>query len=828
MNLYLALPIVQVLFAVVLVFYILKRNARSWVHRLFSLYLMALALWGGVIFAMRASPDLEHAYIWEKVLIPVAPLMAVIFYHFTIRFTKTKLPRWWLFCAYIVCVLFASIAGTRLVIEGMQLKSYGYAPIPGPAMLLWGLFSYLMMILALRVLFRDIRTAESSVQRNRSAYILTGIIVALAGGVFDVLPSFGFVLYPGAIIGNIVFCFLVAVAIVKYHLLDINIVLRKGVAYLLISAVVAIPVIGLAFLVANILHESLLTLWLYLLLIIVLAFTVPALWRLVQRQVDRWFYRDRYDSLKALETFSWHTQSLSDFTKVGRTTVKMVAGALHASSVYLLQPLSKNGEFQVVCSANESEDVSGIVFKAQSPLLRWLERSNGLLRYQDIDVIPQLQSVIWEEKECLQEIGAEFIAPLRSRTAQVSGLLIVGRKLSGQPYSVEDMQLASTISNQIAITLENARLYRDILEARENLETWLNSMSDCVMIVDTNQTIQFVNHAAEKNFSISGEKKCWKALGKEGKCPDCPVQGTLGNGDVKPRNIGNRYIGDKEYEVATAPLLNPDGSISIMGVYRDITERKRLEEEIIQAEVEIETLHRSERLKTELLSMVSHELRTPLAVIKGYTTTLLRKRKKWGEGEKREFLMDINQETDYLTRLVGNLLDMSRLEAGAMEMEKDWYQVSEILEWADGELGAITKRHKMQVLIPPDLPFVFVDRVRIGQVLVNLCENAAKYSEKGSQVTIEAELSGESVVVSVTDKGEGIAPESLDRVFIRFYRVGRDRDSKSGIGLGLSICRGIVEAHGGDIRVQSEVGKGSRFYFNLPISDKEGGRLTLR
>ncbi|MCK4274834.1 MAG: ATP-binding protein, partial [Dehalococcoidales bacterium] len=121
-----------------------------------------------------------------------------------------------------------------------------------------------------------------------------------------------------------------------------------------------------------------------------------------------------------------------------------------------------------------------------------------------------------------------------------------------------------------------------------------------------------------------------------------------------------------------------------------------------------------------------------------------------------------------------------------------------------------------------------VDRVRVGQVLVNLCENAAKYSKKGRQVIIQAELCGDSVVISVRDDGEGISPQSLDKVFDRFYRVGSSESSEAGIGLGLSICRGIVEAHYGEIWAESEVGKGSKFSFSLPIGEKESSRLRLR
>ncbi len=170
---------------------------------------------------------------------------------------------------------------------------------------------------------------------------------------------------------------------------------------------------------------------------------------------------------------------------------------------------------------------------------------------------------------------------------------------------------------------------------------------------------------------------------------------------------------------------------------------------------------------------------------------------------------------------------MSHLESGAMKLEKDWYQVSEILEWADRSLREVTRDHEVSTELPPDLPDVLVDRVRVGQVLINLCENAAKYSGRGGQILISAEISGDSIVISVADKGEGISPREMERVFDRFYRVAGEYDSEEGIGLGLSICRGIVEAHYGEIWVESKVGKGSKFSFSLPIEEKEGSRLRL-
>ncbi len=827
MTVYLVLPLVQAFCCLALIAVVIREHYRSSTHRIFSLVLLSLAAWGLIIFGMRASPDVESALLWERWLVPLGALMVVLFYHFSVIYTSNRIRKRLITFLYLICFILIPLAVTRLFVTGMQIKSYGYAPIFTPAAYIWMLFFLGVGISAALNFVRMLRISSYPEERNQAAYILVGVGLTVIGGLFDVLSLFGLPLYPGMVISIILFCLLTTVAIVKYNLLDIRIILRKSTIYILTSAIIAIPVFAMFFLINHLLYRFHLAIWLYLLVGIILAFSIPALWGLVQKQVDRWFYRDRYDYLKALETFSWHTQSLSNFVEVCRTTVKMVAGALRASNVYLLQPLSRSGDFRVVCSANETADTSHLVFKAKSPLLKWLQDSSGLLRYQDISVIPQLQNVVWEELDRLNEIDAELIAPLRLRNGRISGLLLVSRKRSGQPYTVEDAQMVNAIINQIATTLENLRLYKDILEARENLEKWLNSMSDCVMIVDANQTIQFMNNTAETTFCGKEKGKCWKALGEEKKCRVCPVQDTLSKGNVRPRNIGNRKIGEKEYEVATAPLLNPDGSISMIQVFRDITERKRLEEEIIQVKVKIEALKQSERLKTDLLSMISHELRTPLAIIKGYTSSFLRNSTEWSKEEERDFFQDIDHEADYLARLVSNLLDMSHLESGAMKLEKDWYQVSEILEWSDRSLREVTRDHEVRVELPVDLPDVLVDRIRVGQVLVNLCENATKYSEKGSQIVISAELSGDSIVISVTDRGEGISPQEMERVFDRFYRVAGEYDSKAGIGLGLSICRGIVEEHYGEIWAESKVGKGSKFSFSLPIEEKESSRLRL-
>jgi len=251
------------------------------------------------------------------------------------------------------------------------------------------------------------------------------------------------------------------------------------------------------------------------------------------------------------------------------------------------------------------------------------------------------------------------------------------------------------------------------------------------------------------------------------------------------------------------------------------SQRKTTEEKLIRTKLELETLQQLERLKTELLSTVSHELRTPLTSIKGLATTLLRPDVKWSNEEQIEFLQGINQETDRLNRLIGDLLDMSRLEAGVLKLERERCRVSDLIESVRGELGILTKEHQLEIAVPQDIPVIYIDEMRVGQVITNLVENSVRYSEKGSRIKIEAKLDNSQVVISVTDHGRGIPKQSLDKVFNRFYSTKDALNVRSkGLGLGLSICRSIIESHGGKIWAESELGKGSKFSFSLATAKK--------
>jgi two-component system NtrC family sensor kinase len=262
----------------------------------------------------------------------------------------------------------------------------------------------------------------------------------------------------------------------------------------------------------------------------------------------------------------------------------------------------------------------------------------------------------------------------------------------------------------------------------------------------------------------------------------------------------------------TVSAIQYQGREALLGNLMDITERKYLERKVIEYE-------ELSKLKSNLLAMVSHELRTPLATIKGYSTMILDYFPKLSSNEKKDYLKSIDNSTDRLAKLVDNLLDTSRMEAGLLKLHKAPVSISKLMQEVAAEARIRAYQHHIALILDKRMPKVNIDAKRIQQVLDNLIDNAIKYSPQEAEILLSVRRDRRQLIISVADKGPGIPADELTNIFDRMYRIEQRLTSGvEGIGLGLSICRRLVEAHGGRIWVQSEMGKGSTFYFTLPIA----------
>jgi two-component system sensor histidine kinase KdpD len=287
------------------------------------------------------------------------------------------------------------------------------------------------------------------------------------------------------------------------------------------------------------------------------------------------------------------------------------------------------------------------------------------------------------------------------------------------------------------------------------------------------------------------------------------------------------------------PLRTGSGPVGVIGIDRDepgplLTpdERRLLDALTDQVAVAVErvslarglaetrVLAETERLRAALLTSISHDLRTPLASIIGTVSSLRSYADRYHPHERDELLATLQEEAERLSRFVANLLDMTRLESGAIQLKQELLDIAEIVGTALERAGSVLARHRIEVDIAPDLPMLRLDAILFEQVLFNLLDNAAKYAPPGSRIDIRAQRDGETVAIEVIDEGPGIPPGDLERVFDKFYRVQAQDRRRAGTGLGLAICRGFVEAQGGHIEARNRRDRsGAVLTVHIPIPE---------
>ena len=286
--------------------------------------------------------------------------------------------------------------------------------------------------------------------------------------------------------------------------------------------------------------------------------------------------------------------------------------------------------------------------------------------------------------------------------------------------------------------------------------------------------------------------------------------------------LGRRKDGiEFPVEISLSHVKTPSG-VSITAVVRDVTERKRMEEDVralqesYMAELEArqKEAERLNQLKNEFLASVSHELRTPLHTIIGFADLLSEEFEGPLNPTQREFVSHIRRDSDHLLGLINDVLDLSRIEAGRLELHVESLSIHNAISEAVSAIKSHAEAKAVHVHGgDAEELHVVADPIRLRQILYNLLNNAVKFTSAGGDVSVHAERDGGVVRVTVADTGVGISPDEQQKIFDRFYQVS---NKSGGAGLGLAICKQLIELQGGSISVESELGRGSRFHFNLP------------
>ena len=408
-------------------------------------------------------------------------------------------------------------------------------------------------------------------------------------------------------------------------------------------------------------------------------------------------------------------------------------------------------------------------------------------------------------------------APIR-HLAESVGAIYVGEK--DVEFTPEDEETLVMFASQAALVIANARRYRDEQRARTGLETLVNTTPVGVLVFDAKTGgLTSVNREARRIVSGlcapggSAEQLLEvltfrRADGREVSLEEFPLSQGLSAGEtVRAEEI---------------VLLAPDGrSVTTLVNSTPIFSEEGEVESVVVTMQDMTPLEELERLRAEFLGMVSHELRTPLAAIKGSADTLLEASPELDPAEMTQFHRIIRDQSENMRYLIGDLLDVARIETGTLPVAPEPVAAAILVDEARSRFQSVGGRSNLVIDLPPDLPRVMADRRRIVQVLGNLLSNASRHSNELSAIRVAAGRDGVHIAFSVSDDGVGLPAERLPHLFRKFSRLdGEERDT-AGSGLGLAICKGIVEAHGGRIRAESDgPGLGSRFTFTVPAVEE--------
>jgi len=401
-------------------------------------------------------------------------------------------------------------------------------------------------------------------------------------------------------------------------------------------------------------------------------------------------------------------------------------------------------------------------------------------------------------------------------------------------FANEDLDLLGAFADQAAMAVKNARLYerlaqekqetarlyQSVQERRSELEAILWGIGDGVIVTDSNLCLSMLNPIAAQIFSVRGHIGENTHISSVIPNEDLLAlfEDTLHNsGAPLTREIslaGGREGTEKVYQALASTIQGDDGKVhGVVTVLRDITSQKELE-----------------RMKSNFLSVVSHELKTPLHSIRGFIDIILMGRTGPVTETQKDFLETVRAQTDNLRSLIDDLLEFSRLESGQVKLRLEDVSIPSVAQAVVDKLLPLANEKGVRLIstVPADFPLIEADRMRIEQVVTNLVHNAVKFTSQGGSVTIHAVDRGEHVQVSVADTGIGIPPEEQERIFDRFYQVDSSATrAYRGTGLGLTICKHIVEYHGGRIWVESVEGEGSTFHFILPKRMGGGEEMAI-
>lgn len=700
---------------------VLVKNKKSRINRLFAFLCFGFAAWSYPYTMWPLVHTKEATLFWFQMLHFGAIFIPIAYFHFVLSWIGDDFKKKsQIMIGYLFAIIFCCFVFSPLFIADMRpLFSMRWWAKPGIVYYFYLTYFFFYYIYASILLFLGYLRSDG-IKRSQTKFILVGIVIAIAGGSTNYFLWFDINIPP---YGNILACthvILGAYAIIKYRLMDIKFVLGRVAIYAIsIGMVIGISWVANTF-IFNFSGPSFVVTGPIALIFGIVLFQIIFRW--LEKFASKYFFYSFYSSQRVLRELSNKITQVLQIDELSDLIIDTLLETMKVDRAVILLRNEKTGEYKIQKNIGFDEKSEMSMLK-DNFLTSWLEKHQQPIIHGEISLLIRDTNDKLEKeklevlKNNMEKMEAVLCLPLFFEK-RISGMIILGNKMSKDPYSDQDVNLLTNLSNHASVAIQNAKLYSEV-----------------------------------KNFNKKLEM------------------------EVRERT--------KELTMAYDDLKKLDVA------------------------------------KSQFLSIASHQLRTPLSAIKGYVSMMLENSYGTPPKEMETPLKNIYASNERLLTLINGLLDVSRIEAGKIQLNKQELDIREIIDSIVNELSNIALNKNLLLKYKKgrkSLPKMMIDGEKIRQVLLNLIDNSIKYTQKG-KIEISAEQEGNNILVKIKDTGVGLTKEEEEKLFKSFSRVGEGpKLNTEGVGIGLYIAKMFVGLHNGECWVESEgKDKGSTFFVQLPI-----------
>jgi PAS domain S-box-containing protein len=807
------LTLCAVLFSLGLV--VVARDPRALVNRLFALSMVTIIGWIGSISLYLSTRDVDPNILLGRLGFASASAIpfSLLWMFESLQDDPALRARRTLAWGAALCGVFVTLSLTPLIVAGSADSSSGRNFIYGPLHPLFGAYFLTGFVLAIYRLSRQLRSA-SGMRKLQLRYLLLGILLGGAGGITTnlIIPLvWGTSRY--SLLGpyfTLIMAGFAAHAIIRYRLLDIRVVIKSGVVYASGIAVAVSLFVGITSLLRTLTGDRTdsVSLTAAVVIAIITAVLFQPLNTSLQNLLNRYLYRRRYDFQRTVRDTSRHLSTILDPTELLHFLVNSIERILKVERACVYLRSDSGDTLSIVAASGQWALDRSLAISEQSALPTFLRRERRACVRDD--VVSSRDRIALAAKRELRQLDGEAALPLVEDNT-VSGFLLVGPKLSGDPYFPEDLDLVSTLASQATIALKNAQLYKQVVIANEYIENILSTMESGVIAVAADGAVTLFNAAAEQMTHL-------KAVDLKGKSADLLPpsladalrQAASGEAQAQIEMAINDLEGQLVPIISSSSTLK-DRTGALLGavaVFSDLSRVKELERE----------KRRAERLASigALASGIAHEIKNPLVAIKTFAELLP---ERFSDEEfHTDFAKVVVREIDRIDALVARLRGLTPTVQRMVALDVT-VPIQETLALLRAQLEQA--RIVTTTSLQSPLPSVAGNIDQLKQLFLNVFVNAIEAMSSGGRLEIrvlaQRALGSEVVIAEIEDTGGGISPNVMSKIFDPFVTT-----KERGSGLGLSICRGIADAHRATIyATNSASGRGAVVVVEFPALTRE-------